>query len=167
MRRNVEVKHQLWIDAEPGTVRAQFADLDHHIEANVHPNLRFEVLAQEARRARFRQQVKLLGFWQTDLFERSIDDAGSIHDKSIDGFNKGGTLDFDFVPVRQGVRQGTRVDITIRLQTPPMLGFLAPLLEKQVLRETVAAALQDKMDIETVYKRARAAPKASASIEPA
>src|SRR5438876_8268328 len=104
MPRTVEVRHQQWIDASPAVVRSQFADLQHHIDANVHPNLRFEVLAQEPRRARFRQQVKLLGFWQTDLFERVIDEDGTMHDVSIDGFNKGGTLDFTFTPKREGGR---------------------------------------------------------------
>jgi hypothetical protein len=160
MPRTVEVHHQLFIAAPPAAVRAQFADVQHHIDANVHPNLRFEVLAQERQRARFRQSVKLLGIWQTDLFDRRIDEDGSIHDVSIDGFNKGGTLDFSFTPVRQEGRDGTNVGITIRLQTPPMLGWLAPLLHKQVKREVTAASLQDKDDIENVY-----APR-HASLEP-
>ena len=153
MRRTVEVKHQEWIEAPIATVRSQFADLQHHIEAKVHPNLRFEVLAQEPRRAHFRQQVKLLGFWQTDLFDRTIDDDGTMHDVSVEGFNKGGTLDFTFVPVKRGEREGTQVGVTVRLQTPPFLGFLAPLLEKQVRSEVLTAVQQDKNDIENVYAR--------------
>jgi hypothetical protein len=156
MARTVEVNHQIWIDASPDTVSSQFADLNHHIETNVHPALRFEVLAQEPRRARFTQEVKLLGMRQRDLFERRIDEDGSIHDESIEGFNKGGKLDFRFFPASEGGREGTRVDITIRLQTPPLLGWLAPVLRSQVLREVTAGALQDKRDIEGGYK-ARAA----------
>jgi hypothetical protein len=148
MRRTVEVKHQQWIDASPAVVRAQFADVQHHIDANVHPNLRFELLVQEPQRARFRQQVKLLGMWQTDLFERTIDDDGTMHDVSIDGFNKGGTLDFTFTPSSGG----TTVGATIRIPTPPLLGWLAPLLEKQVRNELRTAFEQDKKDIEKVYK---------------
>lgn len=152
MPRTVEVKHQLWIGASPATVRAQFTDIQHHIDANVHPNLQFELLAQEPRRARFRQHVRLLGMRQHDLFDRVIDEDGSIHDVSIDGFNKGGTMDFGFVPASEGGRSGTRVDIKIRIPTPPLLGWLAPLLKKQVLREAMAAAEQDKRDIEHGYQ---------------
>lgn len=152
MPRFVEVRHDCWIDAPPAKVRAQFADIQHHIDANVHPNLRFELLAQEPHRARFRQDVRLLGMWQRDLFDRVIDEDGSIHDESIHGFNKGGTIDISFAPKAEGGREGTRVDIVIRLPTPPLLGWLAPLLRKQVLRETMIAVQQDKQDIENVYQ---------------
>jgi uncharacterized membrane protein len=152
MARTVEVNHQVWIDASPDTVKSQFADLNHHIDTNVHPSLRFEVLAQEPRRARFTQEVKLLGMRQRDLFDRIIDEDGTIHDESIEGFNKGGKLDFRFFPAAEGGREGTRVDITIRLQTPPLLGWLAPMLRSQVLREVTEAALQDKRDIERGYQ---------------
>ena len=152
MPRLVEVKHQCWIDAPPAKVRSQFADIQHHIDANVHPNLRFELLVQEPRRARFVQHVRLLGMWQRDLFDRTIDEDGTIHDVSIDGFNKGGTIDISFAPGSEGGREGTQASVTIRLTTPPLMGWLAPLLKKQVLRETIAAVEQDKRDIEGGYR---------------
>ena len=151
MPRTVEVDYEIWIGAPVRDVQSQFADIQHHIDANVHPKLRFEVLAQEPRRARFTQEVTLLGIRQRDLFERRIDDDGSIHDESIDGFNKGGRMDFRFLPQAQGGRPGTLVGIRITLQTPPLLGFLAPLLKKQVLKEVAAASLEDKRDIEGGY----------------
>jgi hypothetical protein len=157
MARTVEVKHQMWIAASPATVKSQFADLYHHIDANVHPNLRLQVLAQEPRAARFEQKVKLLGMWQRDLFDRTIADDGSIHDESIEGFNKGGTLDTHFAPAAQDGRAGTMVDITIRIPTPPLLGWLAPVIRKQVTRELTVAILQDKNDIENVYQQRHAA----------
>ena len=148
MRKSVEVKHQIWIEAPRAAVQAQFADVQHHIDVNVHPKLRFELLAQEPGRARFTQVVKLLGMKQRDLFNRVIDDYGSIHDESIDGFNKGGKLDFAFTPAVQEGREGTQVDITIRLPTPPLLGWLAPVMKAQVRREVETAALEDKYDLE-------------------
>lgn len=148
MARTVEVRHRIWIRAPLPAVRSQFADLYHHIDTNVHPKLKFEVLAQEPHRARFTQEVKLLGLKQRDLFERTIADDGSIHDVSIQGFNKGGSLDFSFTPAAAGGRDGTDVDITIRLPVPPLMGWLAPLLESQVRREVTAAALEDKYDLE-------------------
>ena len=148
MRKTVEVRHQIWIQAPVATVRSQFGDIRHHMHTNVHPKLKFELLEPAAGRMRFTQEVKLLGLRQRDLFERRFDVDGSIHDLSVEGFNRGATLDFHFQPsVRQGVA-GTEVDITIRLPAPPMLGWLAPLLRAQVRREVTAAALEDKYDLE-------------------
>jgi len=152
MGRTVEVNYQLWIDAPPATVRSQFTDIQHHIDVNVHPKLKFELLAQEPTRARFTQEVRLLGMKQRDLFDRRIDADGSIHDVSIEGFNKGGTMDFRFIPAVEGGRSGTRLEATIRLQTPPLLGWLAPVLKAQVIREVNAASMEDKRDIEHGYQ---------------
>lgn len=152
MSRTVEVNHQVWIAAPVQAVRSQFADLQHHIDANVHPKLRFEVQQQERRRARFVQEVKLLGMRQRDILERTVDDDGSIHDVSVEGFNKGATLDFRFEPQERDRAAGTRVTIRIRLRTPPLLGWLAPLLHAQALRETMNAAEEDKRDIEAGYQ---------------
>lgn len=149
MPRFAEVRHEQWIAAAPATVRAQFADLDHHIRRNVHPKLRFETLQRHADGARFVQEVRLLGLRQRDVFERRIAPDGSIEDRAVEGFNRGGSLHFGFraQPV-EGV-QGTLVSITIRLPLPPLVGsLLRPLLEAQVRREVRAAALEDKADLE-------------------
>ena len=150
MTRFAEVIHREWIAAPVETVRAQFADLDHHIRRNVHPKLRFEVLQRRPRGARFVQEVKLLGIRQRDVFERSIDADGRIVDRSVEGFNRGGSLSFRFSPQVVAGRPGTVVEITIRLPLPPLVGPLVrPLLEKQVRKEVRAAALEDKQDLES------------------
>ena len=148
MSRFVEVAHRIWIAAPLSAVRSQFADLNHHIKTNVHPKLKFEVLEQQPGRARFTQEVKLLGLRQRDVFERTIHADGSLHDVSVEGFNKGGSLDFSFTPQAEAGRDGTVVDITIRLPLPPLMGWLAPVLRSQVRREVTAAALEDKHDLE-------------------
>jgi hypothetical protein len=162
MTRFAEVTHQQWIAAPVDTVRAQFADLDHHIHRNVHPKLRFEVLQRRAHGARFVQEVRLLGIRQRDVFERSIEPDGSIEDLAVEGFNRGGSLSFHFTPKTLDHRNGTQVEIVIRLPLPPAVGFLIrPLLEAQVRKEVSAAALEDKQDIETRgYPDARQAPAA-------
>jgi hypothetical protein len=147
MPRFVEVTHQQTIHAALHTVRAQFADLDHHIHANVHPKLRFQVLQRRPLGARFMQEVRLLGLRQRDVFERSILADGTILDESVEGFNKGGSLRFAFAPMGDG--EGTCVTITIRLPLPPVVGLLIkPLLAAQVRKEVRAAALEDQRDIE-------------------
>ena len=149
MPRFAEVHHAQWIAAPLPTVQAQFADLDHHIHAQVHPKLRFEVLARDANGARFVQELRLLGIRQRDVFERRIAPDGSMLDRSVKGFNKGGTLAFQFTPQTVDGRPGTRVDITIRLPLPPVIGPLVkPLLEAQIRKEVTAAALEDRADIE-------------------
>lgn len=149
MTRYAEVVHEEWIAAPVETVRAQFADLDHHIRRNVHPALRFEVLERRTDGARFAQEVRLLGVKQRDIFERRVAPDGSLLDTSVEGFNRGGSLRFRFAGEQRDDRPGTTVQITIRLPLPPVVGaLLRPLLESHVRREVRAAALQDKADIE-------------------
>lgn len=144
MPKFAEVHHSEWINAPRETVQRQFADLRHHISTQVHPRLRFEILAQDERSARYVQEVRLLGLRQRDVFERTIEEDGSMRDVSVEGFNQGGSLDFRFMPEAGG----TRVDIHIRLPLPAPLALLRPLLQAQVRREVRAAAAQDKHDIE-------------------
>lgn len=150
MPRYVEVRHAEWIAAPPPRVQAQFGDLEHHIRAGVHPKLRFRVLQRRADGSlRFEQQVRLLGLRQRDVFERRFEPDGAIVDDAVEGFNRGGSLRFDFArEVRDG-RDGTGVTITIRLPLPPLLGpLLRPLLAAQVRREVRTAAREDKFDLE-------------------
>ena len=149
MTRFAEVSHPQWIGAPLATVAAQFADLDHHIHRNVHPKLRFELLQRTPRGARFVQEVRLLGIRQRDVFERRIAADGSIEDLSVEGFNRGGSLRVCFKPQMREGREGTLVQIVIRLPLPPLIGVLVkPLLEAQIRKEVTAAALEDRADIE-------------------
>jgi hypothetical protein len=149
MPRYAEVHHSQWIDAPLETVRAQALDLDHHIVADVHPKLRFRVLSREAGVERYEQRVRLLGILQRDVFERRVHADGSIHDVSVEGFNKGGSLHFRFRRETLRGRPGTRLEIEIRLPLPPLVGgLLKPLIEAQIRREVATTALQDRDDIE-------------------
>ncbi|HEV8690920.1 MAG TPA: hypothetical protein VGQ91_11530 [Ideonella sp.] len=145
----VEVHHDEWIAADLQLVKSQFADLDHHIETNVHPKLRFQVLQQSPRRARYVQEVKLLGIRQRDVFEREFGADGSMTDTSVEGFNKGGSLHFEFSAETRESRAGTLVGVTIRLPLPPVIGgLIKPLLAGQVRKELLAAVAEDKFDLE-------------------
>lgn len=149
MSRHAEVRHAQWIAAPVDTVRMQFADLDHHIRHQVHPKLRFEVLARHAQGARYVQEVRLPGIRQRDAFERQLLADGSIEDRSVEGFNQGGSLRLHFQPQPLDGRSGTLVEIVIKLPLPPLIGpLLRPLLEAQVRKEVRAAALEDRDDIE-------------------
>lgn len=150
MPSQAQVTHREWIAAPLPTVRAQFADVEHHIRRNVHPKLRFAVLERRAGGVRFQQEVRLLGIRQRDIFERRFEADGSIEDRSVEGFNRGGSLHFAFASMTVEGRAGTEVEIRIRLPLPPLIGpIVRPLLEAQVRREVRAAALEDKRDIES------------------
>jgi len=162
MTRFAEVRQEEWIAADLPIVRAQFADLEHHIQTDVHPKLRFEVLQQSARRARYVQEVKLLGIRQRDVFEREFGVDGSMTDTSVEGFNKGGSLHFEFSAETREARAGTRVVVTIRLPLPPVVGgLLKPLLESQIRKELRVAVAEDKHDLEVRGYRPREAVRPS------
>lgn len=154
MPRFAEVLHEEWIAAPIDTVRSQFADLQHHIDAQVHPKLSFQPLASPAGTPmRYEQKVRLLGITQRDVFERSFGPDGSMTDRSIEGFNQGGSLAFRFRRVQQHEQTGTLVQISVRLPLPPLVGpLIRPLLESQIRRELRAAAAEDKRDIERGYQ---------------
>ena len=80
MPRYAAVRHEEWIAAPTDVVRAQFADLDHHIRAGVHPKLRFEVLGRDGGTVRYLQEVTLLGIRQRDVLERRLQPDGTIVD---------------------------------------------------------------------------------------
>jgi len=163
MTEFVEVSHEEWFAAPVDTVRAQFADLQHHIEAGVHPRLRLQVLSQRGRFARYVQEVRLLGIRQRDVFEREIaEDGAAMVDTSVEGFNRGGSLAFRFAPAARGGRDGTRVGVTIRLPVPRGLGWARGLLAAQVRRELLAAVAEDKRDIEVRGYRPARQPAVSA-----
>ena len=69
-------------------------------------------------------------------------------DRSVEGFNKGGSLTFTFRPEDKDGSEATVVGITIRLPVPRLLGFLSGVLESQVRRELLAAVAEDKHDLE-------------------
>lgn len=48
MTQFAEVRHEEWIAAAVPRVRAQFADLQHHIDTKVHPKLEFRILPPDA-----------------------------------------------------------------------------------------------------------------------
>jgi len=165
MTRFAEVSHREWIAAPAERVRAQFADLDHHIAARVHPKLKFEILQRGRDRARFVQEVRLLGLRQRDVFMREFGPDGTMTDTSVEGFNKGGTLVFRFLPEVRDGRTGTVVEITIRLPLPPLVGsLLRPVLQAQVRRELRAAAAEDKFDIEVRGYPAAATARTTAAL---
>jgi len=149
MSRFVEVHHEELIAAPLDVVRAQFADLRHHIDANVHPKLSFEVLHTSERGARFVQKVRLLGITQRDVFEREIAPDGlSMVDRSVEGFNQGGSIDYSFSASKKDGRDATQVGVTVRLPVPRFMGLLSGVLEGQVRRELLAAVAEDKRDLE-------------------
>ena len=149
MRCSVEVSHEEWIAAPLAIVRAQFADLHHHIAAGVHPKLRFEIISLGERRARFVQEERLLGIRQRDVFERviTVDRLGMV-DTAIDGPHRDGWLSFRFTPGTRSGRDATLVTVKVSMPVPRLLGMLRPLWHAHIRRKLLVAMEEDRHDIE-------------------
>ncbi len=164
MTRFVDVRHEEWIGASPDLVRAQFADLQHHIEDRVHPRLALRRLPDGPHGLRYEQRVPRLGIPRRDVFERQFRPDGSMVDTSVDGASRGGSMAFRFRDEAALGRHGTLVRIDVHLPLPPLVGLLLkPLIAAQVRREVRESAAQDKADLETGGYRRVAEPWASAA----
>lgn len=145
----VEVTHQEWIAAAEPLVRQQFADLQHHIATGVHSRVKFEVLSESFKRARFVREVNLLGLHIRDVYVREFEPDGTMLDTAIAGPNKGATMMFRFTSSSLASAVGTVVEINVRLPLPRFIGLLVkPLLRAQVRRAVQRAAAEDKFDLE-------------------
>ena len=150
MTRFADIEHTLWVAAPIATVRTHFADLQHHIQAQVHSQRRYTLLARHTRGSRFVQEVRLRGGVQHDLIERRIDTDGSIHDRTVDGPNQGATQSIVFHPHIEGGERGTRVGVTLRVPLPSWAGvLLRPLRVAQVRKELSQAMEESRLDLET------------------
>lgn len=163
MHCSLEVSHEEWIAAPLAVVRAQFADLHHHIAAGVHPKLRFEIISLGERRARFVQEERLLGIRQRDVFERVIaaDRLGMV-DTAITGPHRGRSLSFRFTPGTRAGRDATLVAVKVSMPVPRWLGVLHPLWRVQIRRKLIATMEEDRHDIEVRgYPRSSRQPVAN------
>jgi hypothetical protein len=149
MRSFVDVRHDVWIAASRELVRAQFADLDHHIQTGVHPTLTLRRLQDGPRGVRYEQVVRLLGIRQRDVFERRFLRDGTMVDLSVDGFNKEGSITVSFERETRDGRPGTLVMLDVRVPLPRLIGpLIRPLVAARVAAEVRRAAEQDKFDLE-------------------
>lgn len=148
MPTHAEVVHSSWIVAPLPVVRAQFADLRHHIRAGVHPRVDLEILGEGPRRARYAERSRLLGRVRRDVYDRLIEPDGGMVDICVAGPNKGGSLMFTFEPETRVGLAGVRVDVVVRRPLTRGLGWLRPLLAWRMRRELRIAFEEDRRDIE-------------------
>lgn len=149
MRCSVQISIEEWIAAPFAVVRAQFADLHHHIAAGVHPKLRFEILALGERRARFVQEERLLGIRRRDVVERVIAvDRLSMLDTVIEGPHRGGSLSYRFTSATRSGREATLVAVEVCMPVPRWLSMWRPLWRAHIRRRLLEAMEEDRYDIE-------------------
>ncbi len=145
----VEVTHQEWIAAAEPLVRQQFADLQHHIATGVHSKVKFKLLSESFKRARFVRELRWLGLHMRDVYVREFEPDGTMLDTAISGPNKGATLMFRFTSSSLASTVGTVVEINARLPLPRIIGPLVkPLWRAQLRRAVQRAAAEDKYDLE-------------------
>jgi hypothetical protein len=139
----VEVRSVCRIDRPVDEVRAQFADVEHHAETQVHRNVRFEPVAGSPQR--FRQLTCKGPLRLRQEIEMDGTDDGGIVQRVVAGSLCGSTLTFGFAPA------GSGTTVTATAQVPLRgLGRLAGRLLARSMRRALATALdEDRLDLES------------------
>jgi hypothetical protein len=163
MPDTITVEVRDWIDAPLATVRAQFADLDHQIRRNLHPDLRFEVLDRRTDGLCFRRVVRHFGLRLSDTVERRVAADGAVEDRVVRGVHRGSRLCARFAPGRRAGHLGTEVSVQVSLPLPPVLGpWLRPLVAARLRLALAETMVQHLLDIEGRGYPARGALPAQA-----
>lgn len=73
-------------------VSRESADMDFHSRINVHPDIRYTVLARETGRLLVRQEARVLGIPQRDELIQTVLDDGTVVQEVVTGSNRGGRI---------------------------------------------------------------------------
>lgn len=141
----IRVELQTTIRRPVAVVSRQFGDMRHHERDNVHPDIRFTVLAEDGDSCRFRQEVKLVGMLQSDELVQQRNGDGSLSSEVVAGANKGLRIHQGFTPAGPGATL-----VTFRAEVPAtgIRRLLKPLFAA-ALRRAVAKGLgEDRIDLE-------------------
>lgn len=126
-------------------VRSHFADFKYHAQGNVHPQIKFEVQEQNPQKARFTQEVRILGMRQKDFLVNEFTPNGKMLTQVIDGPNKGFEIEFQFISLAPN---STSVEAVFRIPKVGVKKWLAPLF-KVIFKKIADQALsEDKRDLE-------------------
>ena len=132
-------------------VRAQFADIPYHIQANVHPELSLSLTTINGRRCRFRQEVRIVGLKQVDDIMNTVLDNGDLLSEVVAGTNRGLEIHFSYTATPT---DGTLVTARIEVPNEGLKRFLGPLFAFGVRRAAQKALGQDRRDLESGRYRA-------------
>jgi len=150
--RFIEIQHDEWVAAGPDVVRAHYCDLQHRLDAHVHPGERLRLLAPGPGGPRFERAAWHGWRTQRDVFERRHKPDGCIVDTVVAGPNRGRSISARFWRRNEDGRPGTLVELTVT-QPQPLLGrLLARWTRRRIQRWLCESAGEDKVDVEHGYK---------------
>ena len=126
-------------------VRAQFSDLKHHIEHNVHRRFQLTLHASDERSCDFTQGYRILGVVRHDeaRLERNAD--GSLHGKFVEGPNQGGET---FTTFESLGSDSTRVQFKAVIPLRGLMALAKPLVKRQLERDIANGLEEDRIDLE-------------------
>lgn len=140
-------------------VRAQFADMQYHVDQNVHPDITFTLYENAGNTCRFKEEIAVAGMRQIDEIINTVLPNGDVHSDYVGGMNKGATLLVSFAQIHA---QSTGVWAELRIPLHGAKALIAPILGLGAQAALAKAFAQDKRDLETGnYQRYRSAHYAS------
>ena len=151
MSRFIEIQHDEWVAAGPDVVRAHYADLQHRLDARVHPRERLRLLAPGPGGPRFERVVRHGWRTQRDLVERGLKPDGTVVDTVVAGPNWGRSISVRFWRRNEDGRSGTLVELTVTQPLPLIGRLLARWTRRRIARELRESAGEDKVDVERGY----------------
>jgi len=138
----MEVRVTCRIDRPLDEVRAQFADIRHHAEAQVHRNVRFEPITGSQR---FRQVTRKGPLRLRQEIQLGVDDDGTIVQRVVAGALHGSTLRYVFARAELG----TVVTAEAQVPLPRVARVAGPLLCRSLGRALTTALDEDRLDLES------------------
>jgi hypothetical protein len=135
-------------------VRAQAMDMAHHIEKNVHQDLKYTILNESSDRCRVRVFTRLLGLPQVDVLDLQAHPDGTVSQTYIEGANQGLKLTFHFHAVAAGA---TLIQVIAEAPVRGWKRLLRPILRSALKKIGMKALEEDRRDLEEGRYQPRAA----------
>lgn len=126
-------------------VREQFADMEYHALANVHPRVRFTVLSRDAIRCRFRQEIRLLGQLQVDEVLNTWLPDGRLKSEVVAGTNQGLRAYYRF----EGDVRDSHVEVRFEVPASGLKALMAPAFRFAAQRALGKAFEEDRQNLES------------------
>lgn len=127
------------------TVRAQFGDMKHHGEHLVHAKVAIALDAEDERGCEFWQQYRALGLMRRDRVRMDRESDGSLHFTYVEGPSKGTE---SFATFESLGPDATSVEFKTVVPLRGLLALTKPLIKRQLMRATVHALEEDRIDLE-------------------
>jgi hypothetical protein len=142
---NVTVSSSKDIRRPIDKVRAQFGDMKHHGEHLVHAKFAIALDTEDERGCEFWQQYRLLGLMRRDRIRMDRESNGSLHFTIVEGPSKGTE---SFATFESLGPDATRVEFKTVAPLRGLLALAKPLIKRQLMRATVHALEEDRIDLE-------------------